>query len=55
VRERLYQAFVEHSVLVVRDQNLDAPQFLARSATTAFPTCCCRREDRRRFAQQPRL
>ena len=29
VRERLYQAFIEHSVLVVRDQNLDAPQFLA--------------------------
>ena len=29
VRERLYQAFVEHSVLVVRDQRLDAPQFFA--------------------------
>ena len=25
VRERLYQAFVEHSVLVIRDQRLDAP------------------------------
>jgi len=29
LRERLYQAFVEHSLLVVRDQRLDAPQFLA--------------------------
>jgi alpha-ketoglutarate-dependent taurine dioxygenase len=29
LRERLYQAFVEYSVLVVRDQKLDAPQFLA--------------------------
>jgi taurine dioxygenase len=29
LRERLYQALVEHSVLVVRDQRLDAPQFLA--------------------------
>src|SRR5207245_464371 len=29
VRERLTRAFVEHSVLVVRDQKLDAPQFLA--------------------------
>jgi taurine dioxygenase len=29
VRERLTRAFVEHSVLVIRDQKLDAPQFLA--------------------------
>jgi len=29
VRDRLNKAFVKHSVLVVRDQRLDAPQFLA--------------------------
>jgi alpha-ketoglutarate-dependent taurine dioxygenase len=29
VRDRLRQAFVEHSVLVIREQRLDAPQFLA--------------------------
>ena len=29
LRERLTRAFVEHSVLVIRDQRLDAPQFLA--------------------------
>jgi taurine dioxygenase len=29
VSERLTSAFVEHSVLVIRDQRLDAPQFLA--------------------------
>jgi taurine dioxygenase len=29
MRERLTRAFVEHSVLVIRDQRLDAPQFLA--------------------------
>jgi alpha-ketoglutarate-dependent taurine dioxygenase len=29
MRERLCQAFVEHSVLVIRDQKLDASQFLA--------------------------
>ena len=29
MRARLNRAFVEHSVLVVRDQQLDAPQFLA--------------------------
>jgi taurine dioxygenase len=28
LRERLYRAFVEHSVLVIREQKLDAPQFL---------------------------
>jgi taurine dioxygenase len=28
VRERLNRAFVEHSVLVIRDQNLSAPEFL---------------------------
>ena len=28
-RERLYRAFVERSVLVIRGQRLDAPQFLA--------------------------
>src|SRR6476660_3973338 len=28
-RERLYRAFVERSVLVIRSQRLDAPQFLA--------------------------
>jgi alpha-ketoglutarate-dependent taurine dioxygenase len=29
LRERLTRAFVEHSVLVIRDQKLEAPQFLA--------------------------
>ena len=29
VRKKLIEAFVEHSVLVIRDQKLDAPQFLA--------------------------
>jgi len=29
MRQRLNRAFVEHSVLVIRDQRLDAPQFLA--------------------------
>ena len=37
--ERLYRAFVERSVLVIRGQRLDAPQFLAamRNFGEIFP------------------
>jgi len=36
MRERLTRAFVEHSVLVIRDQRLDAPQFLATIPSARF-------------------
>ena len=36
MRERLTRAFVEHSVLVIRDQRLDAPRFLATIPSARF-------------------